>query len=510
MSEKKDFFQKKLSNTRSFKRQQKSSINWIIVSIVAIFVLLLWYLFYRIFFASPNISLEDPHQEQIFSLWQEIFLDGELLSNGDIITHTHTIIDTNYWSIAVKSKFVNLWDFSGIVQASGVVEKFYQGKPIIEITSLSGSQNILGETGTTTDVVLDESSGVYLLSAGIHFLPSFFEEFVLLNEGENGQILIQDLDTDQEITLNYFRCNASNPDKNCKGLVDTFSKTAARSFVTANGDTYYKQSEVNSWFVANGDRWGIFINDVPEELVMKLKDVIVFANEKVIKNRVSFSSPRVCQNDVEKLQKVTKSSITLKQEWLIASLEGEWFSHPVSCSVLIDFSLPNKGKLLEFSVSNDSLTPSTQDSEIVLSSGANDSLDTGKNEAEIIVPLEWNPNVEQFPLNIEKGLSYVSSRGWYTMKFPSANISYSVSAVKENFWQANLSCSSVINVIKYSEKDSLEISPALRIYECVAKGDVTSPGEHYLLIHAVEKTFVVQINDPAWINFANALEISLL
>jgi hypothetical protein len=161
---------------------------------------------------------------------------------------------------------------------------------------------------------LDESSGVYLLSAGIHFLPAFFEQFVLLNEGENGQILIQDLDTDQEIILNYFRCNASNPDKNCKGLVDTFSSTTARSFVTYNGDTYYKQSEVNSWFVANGDWWGVFIHDVPEELVMKLSEVILFANEKVIKNWISLFSSRVCQNDVEKLQKVTNSSIILKQE----------------------------------------------------------------------------------------------------------------------------------------------------------------------------------------------------
>jgi hypothetical protein len=96
------------------------------------------------------------------------------------------------------------------------------------------------------------------------------------------------------------------------------------------------------------------------------------------------------------------------------------------------------------------------------------------------------------------------------MKFPSANISYSVNAIKENFWQANLSCSFVINVIKYSEKEFLEKSPALRIYECAAKGDITSPWDNYLLISAVEKTFVVQINDPAWISFSNALDISLL
>ena len=67
------------------------------------------------------------------------------------------------------------------MEATGIVEKFYQGNPIIEITLLSGQ--ILEDTfEDVTDIVLDESSGVYLLSAGIHFLPSFFEHYLLLNE----------------------------------------------------------------------------------------------------------------------------------------------------------------------------------------------------------------------------------------------------------------------------------------------------------------------------------------
>jgi hypothetical protein len=102
-------------------------------------------------------------------------------------------------------------------------------------------------------------------------------------------------------------------------------------------------------------------------------------------------------------------------------------------------------------------------------------------------------------------LSYTSSRGGYALKFPSANISYAVSSVKENFGQANLFCSYVINVTKYADKDTLEISPAIRIYECEANGAITSPGEHYLLTEGASKTFVIQINDPAWIEFSNAL-----
>ncbi|MDR2191127.1 MAG: hypothetical protein LBP53_08440 [Candidatus Peribacteria bacterium] len=61
------------------------------------------------------------------------------------------------------------------------------------------------------------------------------------------------------------------------------------------------------------------------------------------------------------------------------------------------------------------------------------------------------------------------------MKFPSANVSYAVSAVKENFNQASLSCAYVINVIKYADKEALEIAPAIRIYECEAKGNIVAP-----------------------------------
>jgi hypothetical protein len=41
------------------------------------------------------------------------------------------------------------------VDATGIVEKFYQGMPIIEIQSLSGQQVGMVNTGMETDVVLD-------------------------------------------------------------------------------------------------------------------------------------------------------------------------------------------------------------------------------------------------------------------------------------------------------------------------------------------------------------------
>ena len=79
--------------------------------------------------------------------------------------------------------------------------------------------------------------------------------------------------------INYFRCNAADPNRNCKWLAETFANNSAQSFVTSEWDVYYKQSEVQSRFVANGEWWGIFINDVADDVVYQLKDLIKFANE---------------------------------------------------------------------------------------------------------------------------------------------------------------------------------------------------------------------------------------
>jgi hypothetical protein len=283
--------------------------------------------------------------------------------------------------------------------------------------------------------------------------------------------------------LHYFRCNPSNPDKNCKGLVTTFSNSATRSFTTANGDTYYKLNEANSRFVANGDRRGIFINDVPEETVMKFKDLIVFVNAKVMKDRVNFAAPRICQDTTEKLQTITSSSLALKQEGLVASIQGQGVSHNLDCSVQVDFSLPTKGKLLSLTASDITTTTGTTTTGSITTGTNTSPLLSGENNTKvpdgststITTPIQRNPNVAQFPLNEEKGLTYTSTRGSYSLKFPSGNISYAISMVKENFGQANVSCSSVINVIKYSDKENLEISPAIRIYECEPNTAITAP-----------------------------------
>ena len=507
-----DFFQKKLSNTRSFTRQRRNSRIWIRI-ILIILLFCAWWLFayWKVFLQPVNIDDWNVEQEMEFSLWEEVYLKWELRDDWDIITHTHTINDSEHWIISIKSDTINLYDYAWVVEVSGIVEKFYQWEPIVKVYNLSW--NLADVEDEDPNIVLDENSWVYILWAGIQFLPSFFDKYVLLNEGENWQILLQNIESWEEIALDYFRCNASDPNRNCKWLAETFANNSAQSFVTSEWDVYYKQSEVQSWFVANWDWWWVFINDVSDDVVYELKDLMKFANERNMNEWIKSRAMRICQWSWEKLQNIKNSDITLKQEWLVVNVSWDGLEKQMTCQILVDFSLPTKWVLKSLVLWDDVVIEENKDEEeseeTEEKSDWSDEERDEQNETISTSDFVLDTSVAQFPLKEEWGLVYNSSRWWYSLQFPSSNISYAVSSVKENFGRSDVSCSYVINAIKYSEKENLEVSPSIRIYECL--WTVSKSWAPEILVYPRwDKIFVVKLNDSSWWNFANNLKFTAL
>ena len=495
MDKKVDFFQKKMSNSRSFSRQRKSSNVWMRILLIIFILCICWLVFWR-----SALYTEEPETKELdFSLWEQVYLHWELRADWDIITHTHTIDDPEYGKIWIKSDTINLSDYAWFVELTWLVEKFYEWNPIVKVLVLSWA--LAGEWDNNMDIIFDENSWVYILWAWIQFLPSFFEEYVLLNEWENGEIHIQNIESWKEIVLNYFRCNPSDPNRNCKWLNETFSKNNAQSFVTSEWDVFYKQSEDQSWFVANGNRWGVFINDVSDDAVFELKDLIKFANEKNINEWIKSRAASICQWEWEKMQKINNSEINLKQEWLIVTVSWDGMEKQMTCQILVDFSLPAKWKLQSITIWD-----------VVVVSNETWSNEEQKQESNVVeAPISatsLDTNVPQFQIK-EEWLEYKSARWGYTLKFPSSNISYSVSSVKENFGRSDVNCSYVINVIKYADKENLEISPAIRIYECQWSVEKSwAPG--IVVYPRLDKKFVVQMNDWAWNDFSTNLKFQEL
>lgn len=77
------------------------------------------------------------------------------------------------------------------------------------------------------------------------------------------------------------------------------------------------------------------------------------------------------------------------------------------------------------------------------------------------------------------------------MTFPSSNISYVSDAIDEDFGQAGIRCKYAIKVIDYKNKDSIQTSPKVIIYECNFKNEFQLPGENYLQKELDNKKFVI-------------------
>lgn len=501
MGNKPDFFQKKLSNTRSFVGQKKKSHTWIWIIVIVLLLWILWLLWWKLFWAPVSLNGydEEDNYDTMFSLWDEVHLQWEIKMEGT--SNPYTIEDLNYWKFGIQSDSISFYDYVWwYVDITGVViKKPVQSYPIIRVFSLSWT--LVWANESDTNMVLDDNSGVYILWAWIQFLPSFFDEYVLLNEWENWEIRIQHIETWEEIVLNYFRCNSSDPNKNCKWLTENFANNNAQSFVTSEWDVFYKLSEVQSWFVANGNRWWVFINDVSDDEVFKLKDLIKFANERNMNEWIKSRAMKICQWSWEKLQNIKNSEIALKQEWLVVTVSGDGKEKQMTCQILVDFSLPYKWELQSLTLWDDVVASEEEEQEETKNEEEKEDEKTDEWQISATV---FDTNVPQFPIK-EEWLAYKSARWGYVLKFPSSNISYSVSSVKENFGRNDVNCSYVINVIKYSEKENLEISPAIRIYECDWSVE-NSWAQGIIVYPRLDRKFVVQMNDGAWNDFSMNLK----
>ncbi len=494
MDNRADFFQKKMSNPRSFSREKKTSKLWIWLFVVLL-LLILWLVSWKVF----NNGGWNGGKDFNFSLWEEVFLQWEIKADGNIATYTHTIEDVNYWKIWLKSDTINLSDYAWFVQLTWIVEKFYQNDPIVKVYNISWNKV---EAGDEIGLVFESDGSFYVPEAGVLFLPNFYDDYLFLNDWKNWNILIKKIDSWEEISIDYFRCNSANPSRNCKWLNESFENNKAQSFKTSEWDVYYKQSEDNSWFVSNWDWWWIFIRGASDDVIFELKDLIKFANEKNISDWVKIRATNICQWSWEKLQKVNSSEVSLKQEWLIVTVSGDWMEKQITCQILVDFSLPKKWQLQSLTIWDEVVMNETWDNEQIEVEETWDIVEAPISATSLDI------NVPQFPIK-EEGLEYKSSRWWYSLQFPSSNISYSVSSVKENFGRNDINCSYVINVIKYSEKENLEISPSIRVYEC--QWSVEKSWDKWIVVYSrLDKKFIVQMNDGAWNDFSMNLKFKAL
>lgn len=72
---------------------------------------------------------------------------------------------------------------------------------------------------------------------------------------------------------------------------------------------------------------------------------------------------------------------------------------------------------------------------------------------------------------------------------------------------AGINCSTQFNVIKYSDKANLDITPAVKIYECRVKNTVNIPSIYAQKTLEDGRVFLIEAVDPARVDFVNNIVI---
>lgn len=489
-----DYFAENMGkNVHNTKQQQKKwvSIATLIISIIAVVILTLivsakWDNILEWIWV--EIQSEDEISDVNLSIWDDVELTGVIVSDGDMTNYTHTIT-TEYGIVGLKSSKFNLNNYSKEVSLEWIVEKFYQWVPVVSVSSIYEI-----DFEDEMEEIMWNIQKKYLPKVWMYFDENFFEKYSLINEWNGSVIKIKELESSQIIEIQYFKCDANSLNENCDKLVQNIWWQASQNFVDSYWNKYYKQSWLESWFFTNWIYW-YFINELQDSYVKNLSKYVVLVNQKFVEKNVSKNVSKLCVKWDSILKNIVKWELKLQSAKLVYLVNwNDWNEAEISCQLEIDPLLTDGAKLISMDVKWWNSEAWNEDNE-----EWNDNTEWQKTT-------DWNPNVAQFPINLEKKMTFTSSR-WHSFVFPSSNLSYKGFDSDENFDQAWVRCYSAMHVVAYTNSWALETDPSVIIYECSMKKWFDDSAQNIIYRQAWDRNFVIKIVDPAWVNFANNIEI---
>lgn len=485
MEQKIDYFTRKINENkyqtnRSFVPPKKwiSYTTFLIVIITIVVLMFILFVKYdsikKIFDNSSSTgNLNDILQSE-YKIGQVVDLSWSIFSDGDLVSYTHTLHTIDGDILWLKSRTLSLNDYQWNIYVKGIIEKLIGDMFVVEVNNISWSL-LLQNTWTL-------STGKYISEAWIFFDQIFFDNY-FIESVDNWEIIVKNLDTNQLVTISYFKCNTSNLDQNCRVLNETFSQTSEKDFTTSNGVSFYKLQSVNSRYFSNDSLIWYFINDVSESELMKISDYIILLNRNYINDNMMFNILSICNNWSIGLDRSDSYDIILENNKIMLTVKWIYQTWNVICKISVDPLLPLKASLQ--SIDLDQTTTSVNSQWTVLTR---------------------DPKVKQFPINLDKTMDFASSSRWYKITFPSRNISFASTNVQQDFWQLGVNCFTQMNVVSYPNKENLQTNPAIKIYECNIKKSFQE-SDQIILKKLWDRNFVVEIIDPSWIEFANNLVI---
>ncbi len=466
-------------------QQPKRSTSFLTLFIVIICTFVVAFAVFKNFDRMSSRFSSPVQSTTWFQIGQTVALSGMIQTNGDLISYTHTLVLADTTSVGLKSRTLDLSRYTGFVEIQGTVDKQLDTIFIVEVSAISWS---LVTTWVATGQSLWSGSGIYIPQAGIYLPADFGKKYTVLSQWENGVLKVQNITTSQVISISYFACKKSDPNKDCSTLKQNIWSSAEKTVSTSHGDKLYKLEWVTSWFFTNGDFYGYFINDVPEQEVTDVANAFILPNSDYVQNTLLSKIQALCTDGSTSLMQVTTHSLGMDLNGLIINLQWPTTDGSAICKVFIDPSLAAGGSKISY-ISN---TPSPSTITTTTSSST-PTIDT---------------SVQQFPINLEKTITFKSNRG-YSIVFPSMNIAYESLNVDEDLWLPGVRCSSQMDITKFSDKATMHDSPKISIYTCSIKWTLNN-----LWNSIIQKTsanwmqFLIKISDASRYDFVTNTQIN--
>lgn len=464
-------------------------------------------------FFGTETNIQEVENNQALSVWDEVVFRWNIKNDGDMVNYTHSYLSDEYWIIWLKSSKLNLNEFSEDVYFEWIVEKINREIPIVNVTKIYDLQedNIEYTWNAIESWENLDVNDKYLPKLWLYFGEKFFEKYSLVNEWDGSVLKIKNLDTNVIYSVNYFKCNTvSQWSENCKYLLDWYSTSSINKLVDKYWVNYYKLSERDYWFFSNDLIIWYKINDVDESFVRDLSTLMTVVNKSFVEKTILPNVKSLCTMNHSSIDNISKSEV-LHKDWNIY-YTIEWTdddNNTMVCELRVDPTLSLFAQVEKVEIVNNE---EWNNEDVKVNNeewtGEVEQENRDQNESQNIDSQAyiWDTDVEQFPINLDKKLTFTSSRG-HSFIFPSSNLAYQWVNVSEDFGQVWVNCFSAMNVVKYADKELVESQWNVVIYECNIKNTFDDSDKTLIYREVWDKKFVIQINDPARVDFANNIEI---
>ncbi len=470
-----------------------------------------------------NQTQQKTWEDEIY-IWTQIQTKWLLSNDWDLSHYTHRLHTTKYWSIWLISKTIDLNEYKWEITINWTVKKIMNELIIVDVESVDW-EKIQIEVNSWYWL-----SGKYLPEVGVFMWEDFLQYFTFQNINSKTITLKQNLTWstwNKIITINYFKCNSSNSNTNCKLINTAYSENSLNSFINKDWIWFYKSAESDSWFFSNKDRFGYFIYNVSGDVVRKIWENISFLTKDFVKESLNENIKNICKTWDKKLNSVSESKVFFEWNKIMLEVKWEWFMSNIKCDVEFDPAEKYDWILKNITVSWDdkknieTWTDIEEDWPVVWENTdekniKNDDEKKEDKKDDFVLDdtndswlLDKKKDVKQFKINLDKTYTFESKR-WYKIVFPSKNILFSAVTVdNKTLWVDKwVNCFMQLNVVSYkSWEDAIEKSPTIKMYQCSIKNWAKLPSKYRHIVFQDNKHFVISVVDPAWVDFAENIII---